>query len=71
MSLVVVDVICRGPQILKNYKNQDTGQLAFFTYFIRIFVVFTKAFVAYIETGDLVSTAVWLECGIIDVIISL
>ena len=45
-------MLSRVPQIIANYRNQSTGQLAFFTFFLSFLGVIARLGTVLLETDD-------------------
>jgi mannose-P-dolichol utilization defect protein 1 len=45
-------LLSRVPQIIANYRNQSTGQLAFFTFFLSFLGVIARLGTVLLETDD-------------------
>lgn len=51
-SNLALSLLSRVPQIITNFKNQSTGQLAFFTFFLSFLGVVARLGTVLIETDD-------------------
>lgn len=51
-SNLVISLFSRVPQILQNYRNQSTGQLAFFTFLLSFLGVIARLGTVLLETDD-------------------